>query len=44
IRRLRELYPEVNLKIFYGRDYRSLLRRFGITGEEGEGKKAVSPK
>ncbi|MCI0370415.1 MAG: hypothetical protein L0214_03325 [candidate division NC10 bacterium] len=42
IRRLRELYPEVNLKIFYGRDYRSLLRRFGITREEG--KKGVSPK
>lgn len=30
IRRLRELYPEVNLKIFYGRDYRRLLERFGI--------------
>lgn len=42
IRRLRELYPDVNLKIFYGRDYRSLLRRFGITREEGE--KGVSPK
>ncbi|MGH7394658.1 MAG: hypothetical protein ACREJF_03550, partial [Candidatus Methylomirabilales bacterium] len=42
IRRLRDLYPEVNLKIFYGRDYRSLLRRFGITREEG--KKGVSPK
>jgi len=36
IRRLRELYPEVNLKVFYGRDYRSLLRRFGITREEGK--------
>lgn len=44
IRRLRELYPDVNLKIFYGRDYRSLLRRFGITGEEGGGGKEVSPK
>lgn len=30
VRRLRELYPEVNLKIFYGRDYRKLLERFGI--------------
>ncbi|MFQ5959992.1 MAG: hypothetical protein ACE5MG_01255 [Candidatus Methylomirabilales bacterium] len=30
IRRLRELYPTVNLKVFYGRDYRKLLARFGI--------------
>ncbi len=30
IRRLRELYPEVNLKVFYGRDYRKLLERFGV--------------
>jgi len=42
IRRLRAQYPGVNLKVFYGRDYRSLLRRFGITREEG--KKGVSPK
>ncbi len=42
IRRLRALYPGVSLKVFYGRDYRSLLRRFGITREEG--KKGVSPK
>jgi hypothetical protein len=30
IRRLREQYPTVNLKVFYGRDYRKLLERFGI--------------
>jgi hypothetical protein len=30
IRRLRELYPTVNLKVFYGRDYRKILERFGI--------------
>ncbi|MFQ5989736.1 MAG: hypothetical protein ACE5K9_07460 [Candidatus Methylomirabilales bacterium] len=30
IRKLRELYPTVNLKVFYGRDYRKLLERFGI--------------
>ena len=29
VRRLRELYPDVKLKIFYGRDYRSLLQKFG---------------
>lgn len=30
IRRLRELYPNINIKIFYGKDYRRLLQRFGI--------------
>ncbi|MFQ5532592.1 MAG: hypothetical protein ACE5EP_01945 [Candidatus Methylomirabilales bacterium] len=34
IRRLKELYPEVNLKVFYGRDYRKLLERFGIVPKE----------
>ncbi|MCZ6551579.1 MAG: hypothetical protein O6926_09290 [candidate division NC10 bacterium] len=34
IRRLRELYPTVNLKVFYGRDYRKLLERFGIVSKE----------
>lgn len=30
IRRLRELYPDVHLKIFYGRDYRQLLLKYGL--------------
>ncbi|MFQ5881504.1 MAG: hypothetical protein ACE5I9_03370 [Candidatus Methylomirabilales bacterium] len=34
IRRLRELYPSVNFKVFYGRDYRKLLERFGIVPKE----------
>lgn len=34
IRKLRELYPEVNLKIFYGRDYRKLLERFGVVPKD----------
>ncbi|MFQ5657112.1 MAG: hypothetical protein ACE5G5_06190 [Candidatus Methylomirabilales bacterium] len=34
IRRLKELYPEVNLKVFYGRDYRKLLERFGIVSKQ----------
>lgn len=34
IKRLRELYPEVNLKVFYGRDFRSLLRRYRIAKNE----------
>ncbi len=30
IRRLKELYPDVNIKIIYGRDYRGLLYKYGI--------------
>jgi len=30
LRRLRELYPEINVKIFYGRDYRQLLLKYGL--------------
>lgn len=30
IRRLRELYPDVHLKIFYGRDFRQLLLKYGL--------------
>ncbi len=30
VRRLKELYPNINIKIFYGRDYKRLLHRFGI--------------
>ncbi|MBI2485882.1 MAG: hypothetical protein HYW01_02790 [Deltaproteobacteria bacterium] len=30
IRMLKELYPDINIKIFYGKDYKRLLHRFGI--------------
>jgi len=30
VRRLRTLYPDVRLKIFYGRDFRSLLFKYGL--------------
>jgi hypothetical protein len=30
VRMLRELYPDVNIKILYGKDYKRLLERFGI--------------
>jgi hypothetical protein len=30
IRKMRQLYPELNLKILYGRDYRKLLFKFGM--------------
>ena len=30
LRRLRELYPGINIKIFYGRDFRQLLLKYGF--------------
>jgi cytidylate kinase len=30
IRRFRELYPEVRLKVYYGRDYQNLLAKYGL--------------
>jgi hypothetical protein len=30
IRRLRELHPEINIKIFYQRDYLNLLVKYGL--------------
>ncbi len=30
VRRLKELYPDVNIKIFYQRDFRNLLLKYGI--------------
>lgn len=34
VRRLKELYPDVNIKIFYQKDFRRLLHRFGLAVEE----------
>lgn len=35
VRRLKELYPKVKIKVFYGRDYRKLLLiKYGIRKEE----------
>jgi hypothetical protein len=34
IRRLRELYPSVKCKIFYQKDYKSLLLKYGINLEQ----------
>jgi cytidylate kinase len=31
IRRLRELYPEVNIKVLYERDYRNLIWKYGLS-------------
>ncbi|HHU77228.1 MAG TPA: hypothetical protein GXZ24_10150 [Firmicutes bacterium] len=35
MRRLREIYPHVKIRIIYGRDYRGLLRKYGIE-EKGD--------
>lgn len=35
IRRLHELYPDVNLKVFYGRDFEQLFLKYGNNGTLG---------
>jgi hypothetical protein len=41
VRRLRELYPDVNIKILYERDYRNLIWKYGLSnGEEDNGNAA----
>ncbi len=34
VRRLKELYPDINIKIFYQKDFRQLLHRFGLAPHE----------
>ena len=36
LRRLNERYPEVRVKLFYQRDLRALLLKYGLTPTEGE--------
>lgn len=48
VRRLKELYPDVSVKIFYQKDFRRLLARFGVTTEavrhaDGGGFQASAP-
>lgn len=33
VKRLKEIYPHVNIKIFYGKDYRNLVKKYGIDKE-----------
>jgi hypothetical protein len=35
IRRLRELYPGINCKVFYQRDYLSLVTKYGLEDASG---------
>lgn len=30
VRRLKELYPDINIKVFYQKDFRNLLLKFGL--------------
>jgi len=34
VRTLRQLYPGLNIKIFYGRDFRSLALKYGMEADE----------
>jgi hypothetical protein len=34
VRLLRELYPEINIKIMYGRDYKRLLEKYSKRTEK----------
>jgi hypoxanthine phosphoribosyltransferase len=36
LRRLRELYPEIRIKLFYARDFRALMLKFGKVALVGE--------
>jgi hypothetical protein len=37
VRRFRELYPNVHLKVFYGRDFRSLIHKYGLSLPAAQG-------
>jgi cytidylate kinase len=43
VRLLRELYPDVNIKILYERDYKNLIWKYGLShaGEDGNGDNAA---
>jgi hypothetical protein len=50
LRRLRELYPDVHIKLFYARDFRALMLKYGklaladaLTGSAGQAGLPVAP-
>jgi hypothetical protein len=47
LRRLRELYPSVNIKLFYARDFRALMLKYGkvalVDGLSGSSGQVASP-
>lgn len=34
VRKLRELYPDINIKIFYQKDFKNLLVKYGISEDK----------
>ena len=47
LRRLRELYPDLNVKLFYARDFRALMLKYGkmalVDGLSGTSGQVASP-
>jgi hypothetical protein len=47
LRRLRELYPSINVKLFYARDFRQLMLKYGkhalVAGLSGSSGQVASP-
>jgi hypothetical protein len=47
LRRLRELYPSINIKLFYARDFRALMLKYGkhalVAGLSGSSGQVASP-
>ena len=41
LRRLRKLYPDINIRLFYGRDYRRLMDKYGFS--PGDQARSVGP-
>ena len=39
LRRLRQLYPEIRVKLFYARDFRALMVKYGRTGLPGRSRR-----
>jgi cytidylate kinase len=43
IRKFRELYPDIQLKVFYGRDFRSLVQKYGLPPTSSMSRPANGP-
>jgi hypothetical protein len=43
LRKLRRLYPEVNIRLFFRRDYRRLLEKYGLLEAKGDTVGQVKP-
>jgi hypothetical protein len=50
LRRLRELYPDLRIKLFYAKDFKALMLKYGridlaasLSGIEGQARRAVAP-